>query len=494
MVALALLGTACSIAFAYALAKLIALGFEGVSLSHLIGWFQLALVVGIIKALTIWLQEWLAVTAANRAKVQLRAKLFRAIERLGARWLQRQSSAELNLLATSGLDALDAYFARFLPQLVYAALAMPIFVMVVWWADLTSGITLLATLPLIPLFMVLIGWVTQSVQNQQLDAMTRLSKHFLEVVRGLTTLRVFGRTKAQLATIASVSDDYRKRTMKVLRVSFLSGFALELIASLSVALIAVTIGLRLVNAEMTFFAGLFVLLLAPDAYLPLRQVGLHFHASTEGVAASKRVLDIIEEPTPESVVVPQTAGIKFAEGEITALVGPSGVGKSSLMHELLGLASNQEPAGSWLGATASESRAKVAWMPQRPMLVAGSILHNIVGPTDADKVDSALAQRCLELAGADGLSLETEVGESGRSLSGGQAARVSLARALYRLHSQGCDWLWLDEPTASMDSRHIALLGATLQQLKQTGKSIVVITHDDALIALADRVIEVANV
>jgi ATP-binding cassette subfamily C protein CydD len=292
VVALATLGTVATIVIAWHISLIVTKVFvEHSDADALISSFLWVASAGAIKALVIWLQELASARSSNAVKVQLRTKLYDSIFKLGSIWLNKNSLAEVNVLATTGLNSLEPYFSKYLPQLVYAALVTPVFVMVIWATDAASGIALIATLPLIPIFMILIGWATQTVQRKQLDSLTKLTQHFLEVLRGLTALRVFGRAKAQVAIIGEVSEQYRVRTMKVLRITFLSGFALELIGSLSVALIAVSIGLRLVNGEISLLTGLFILLLAPEAYLPIRQVGAHFHAATEGVAASQKVLD-----------------------------------------------------------------------------------------------------------------------------------------------------------------------------------------------------------
>ena len=217
---------------------------EHIDPTKLIENYVIAGVAGLLKAAVIWIQELSSNRAAAKVKLELRSKFFNAIDRLGSPWLKSQSTAQLGLLANNGLDSLDAYFSKYLPQLIYTAIVTPLFVVLIGWADLVSAITLIVTIPLIPIFMILIGWATQSTQQRQLSALTRLGQHFLEALRGLTTLRVFGRANAQVETMAAVGEEYRVRTMKVLRLSFLSGFALELLASLSVALIAVSIGLR----------------------------------------------------------------------------------------------------------------------------------------------------------------------------------------------------------------------------------------------------------
>jgi ATP-binding cassette subfamily C protein CydD len=236
-------------------------------------------------------------------------------------------------------------------------------------------------------------------------------------------------------------------------------------------------------------AGLFVLLMAPDAFLPIRQVGAHFHASAEGIEASGKVLDIIDLK-PERLARKVPPHFEFERHKITALVGKSGVGKSSIFQFQLGLIGPDEDAPNWLGKTISERRSKIAWMPQQPMLQSGTVRENIIGLSFSDEV---LARTCLVAAGTAGLDLEMQVGESGQALSGGQARRVALARTIYRLEQAGCEWLWLDEPTASLDDEQVLGLVNLLEGLKSRSKSIVVITHDHRLIELADHVIEVQD-
>ncbi|MFM7030097.1 MAG: ABC transporter transmembrane domain-containing protein [Micrococcales bacterium] len=296
MVALAVLSMAFTVGFSYLLSGFIAGVFAGGRNAHtdvlvLVG----VLLLGLGRAALIWVQEWLASMAAARAKTQLRGALLAALEKLGPEWLAKRHSSSVALLATTKLDALDAYFAKFLPQLVYTALITPVLTALIWGSDLWSGVAVVCTLPLIPLFMIFIGWATQTAQQRQLASVTALWQHFGEVLRGLTTLRVFGRLPRQPQAILAASEGYRRRTMKVLRLSFLSGFALEVAASLSVALVAVSIGIRLIDGTLSLETGLFVLLLAPEAYLPLRMVGANFHASSEGVAVSGQVLDVIDE-------------------------------------------------------------------------------------------------------------------------------------------------------------------------------------------------------
>lgn len=485
MVALALLGTSATILFSWSLAFLVSQIFiEHASVSSVSFCFIFIAAGGLVKALVIWLQELLATRASSSVKLELRHKFYASLTKLGPSWLSKQSIAEVNVLATVGLDALDPYFAKFLPQLVYTALVTPIFIVVIWMNDLASGITLLVTLPLIPIFMILIGWATGAVQQRQLDSLELLSKHFLEVLRGLTTLKIFNRVSAQTETMTQVSRQYRERTMKVLRVTFLSGFALELIASLSVALIAVSIGLRLMSGDLTLMVGLFVLLLAPEAFLPIRQVGAQFHASSEGVTSAKRVLDVIDGSASLESNSPSKSfsRYEFLPGELTVLTGPSGIGKSTIFRDLLGFS----------GQAAILPHDQCAWLPQSTSLFSGSVSENIAG--SASLANSERLGLSMALAALDDLPPDYEVGVDGARVSGGQAQRICLARAFYRLIDSGCQFLLLDEPISALDSTRAGKVIETLHAFAKEGKTVVAITHQIGLIKAADRVIEVGNV
>ena len=477
-----MLGSSATVTMSWSLAYFVSQIFiEHATLESVRYCFAWLAIGGLTKAFVVWLQEFLATRASAAVKVQLRQKLFGAVELLGPSWLAKKSVAEVNLLATSGLDALEPYFSKYLPQLVYTALVTPVFLAIIWLTDLPSGVTLLVTLPLIPLFMILIGWATKSVQQGQLDSLTQLSQHFLEVLRGLTTLKIFGRVDAQAKALERVSGDYRQRTMKVLRVSFLSGFALELIASLAVALIAVSIGLRLLSGELTLMVGLFVLLLAPETYLPLRQVGAQFHASAEGVAASSGILDIIQEAQlePKSSHSVSVDDYHFAPGELTAIVGPSGVGKSSIFRQLLGFHSS----------SVGLEKDQVSWLPQASRLFEGTVKTNIVGP-GRNAAESIFRTAC-QLAALDDLTAEHQVGVAGASVSGGQAQRICLARAFYRALESKCSHLLLDEPISALDEARAAVVVQSLKDFATSGLTVVAISHQKLLVNSADRVIEV---
>lgn len=316
------------------------------------------------RAAVSWLTELAAHRASASAKSQLRARLLGHASRLGPGWLTSQRTGELTTLATRGIDALDDYFARYLPQLGLAVV-VPVAVLArIVTDDWLSALTIALTLPLIPVFMVLIGRVTQARTDRQWRMLSRLSGHFLDVVAGLPTLKVFGRAKAQAESIRRITADYRRATLKTLRIAFLSSFALELLATISVALVAVSIGMRLVHGELDLYTGLVVLVLAPEAYLPLRQVGAQYHAAAEGLSAAEAVFDVVGTPLPAAGTHPapdlarNPAAIAFEAltvrhpgraapslpetsfvvepGETVALTGPSGSGKSTLLHTLLG--------------------------------------------------------------------------------------------------------------------------------------------------------------
>ena len=455
VVALALLGTAATLLFSFELSAFIARA----PFANL--W--LAVLGSLIKAGTLFGQEWLASHAAARVKEQLRTSLLQRVFKANRAWHEQQSTSALTALLTTGLDSLDAYFSKFLPQVVYTALAIPIYLLVTFNQDALSGVVMLSTMPLIPLFMIVIGWATQRVQQRQLDAMLSLSTYFGEIIRGLLTLRVFNRSKQAADNLVVMSKSHRKQTMKVLSVSFLSGFALELIASLSVALIAVSIGLRLLNGQIDYRAGLFVLLLAPDAYLPLRMIGANFHASTDGVAAIAKSLDLLEGTFEQ----PLAAELGVKSGKLNVVTGESGVGKSTALEAL--------------------DRGGSAWMPQTATLLPGTVRQNIAG---FHGVDASLLRRATALASLEDVSLDLELSELNQALSGGQAQRVALARAIYRALASGAQTLLLDEPLSAQDSATARRIVKNLKLLCREGITVVAVSHQDALTKVADNRIE----
>ncbi len=492
MVGLASLGTLATIVIAWKLSSFIAdIFMGGKSLALALPELQIVLAVGLVKALLIWAQEALAVRASATVKSQLRQKFLASIGKLGPTWLSKNSAAELNLLANGGLDALDPYFAKYLPQLVFTVLATPTLVMFLFLIEPVSGVIVFLTIPLIPLFMILIGMATKKVQDEQLLGQLQMANHFNELLRGLTTLRIFSRANSQIEAIATVSERQRVKTMKVLRISFLSGFALELLASLSVALIAVSIGLRLVNGDLTLSLGLFVLLLAPEAYLPLRMVGANFHAANEGVTASTKVLDLIDlaKEAQTAVAAGSRISVNFEPGKITVIDGPSGSGKTTMLRSFLGFVEEDRFDWDWVSEEAGDRRAMSAWAPQRADCFSGSLAANVVGPNRT--VDREMLNESLRLAAIEDVPVDYDLGANGAMLSGGQRQRVSLARSYYRLLTQGCSFLLLDEPISALDSQTASRVMQGVQEINLRGVTVIAVSHQRQLLTIADRVIEV---
>jgi ATP-binding cassette subfamily C protein CydD len=477
------------------------------------------------RSLVAWALEVTAARAAAQVKSQLRARVVRAVADRGRAWVDRHSSARVATLVGPGLDALDEYFARYLPQLVLTALATPLLIVVMALHDWLSALIVVLTLPLIPVFMVLIGWTTRAAQTRQWDRLTHLASSFADAVGGASTLKAFGRERRQVERIGRITDDYRVETVTVLRVSFLSGFVLELAASLSVALVAVSIGIRLVEGSLGLTAGLFVLLLTPEAYLPLRQVGANYHAAADGVAAADDVFELLDDedgdvtprssrattdadpaaalPEADALVVDRVSvgrggAVRLAEtsfvaetGRVTAVVGPSGAGKSTLLDAVLGL-EPCEGRAVWRSSGRAPARHEIAWSGQSAQLSSGTVAEN-VGLGDEDGPDTEAVVRALDLAGAAGLDPALVLGAGGEGLSGGQAQRVSVARALYRLDRVGARLLLVDEPSSALDRVTEAWVVEGLRRIAATGVAVVVVTHRRAVSDAADVVVPIGG-
>ncbi|GCD98408.1 thiol reductant ABC exporter subunit CydD [Embleya hyalina] len=506
------------------LARVIVAAFEeGAGVGDL--WPELGLLAGVIAARSAisWLTEVVAHRTSAAVKSQLRARLLAHVVRLGPAWLNRERSGELTTLAIRGVDALDGYFARYLPQLVLSV-TVPVAVLArVVFGDWISAVTIVVTLPLIPLFMALIGMATQKYMDRQWSVLNRLAGHFLDVVAGLPTLKVFGRARAQAASIRTITDDYRRATLKTLRIAFLSSFALELLATISVALVAVGVGLRLVDGDLGLETALVVLILAPEAYLPLRQVGAEYHASVEGVSAAERVFEVLETapdapagtapvPDPRSAdlvlhgvtvrregradAAPADVDLTVRPGETVALTGPSGCGKSTLLAVLLGFVRPTSGRVTVGGVDLADLdprawRAHIAWVPQRPYLFAGTIGANVrLARPDADdaEVDRALADAGAADFVARAGGLDAPLGEDGAGLSAGQRQRLALARAFLADRPI----LLLDEPTSNLDGDSEATVVEAVGRLA-VGRTVILVAHRPALLPLADRVVTVGG-
>ncbi|MGW5617474.1 thiol reductant ABC exporter subunit CydD [Streptomyces sp. NPDC003877] len=521
VVALGALGAGLVIAQAMLIAEVVVGAFQHRMAVSALGTPLLLLVaVAVGRALVGWLTELAAHRASAAVKSELRGRLLERATRLGPGWLSGQRTGSLVALATRGVDALDGYFSRYLPQLGLAVV-VPVAVLArIVTEDWVSAAIIVGTLPLIPVFMVLIGWATQSRMDRQWRLLSRLSGHFLDVVAGLPTLKAFGRAKAQAESIRRITGEYRRATMRTLRIAFLSSFALELLATISVALVAVTIGMRLVHGEMDLYIGLVILILAPEAYLPLRQVGAQYHAAAEGLAAAEEIFEVLETPVPvsgsrtvpegplsfEGVTVryPGRSGDAVSEvtfrvepGETVALVGPSGAGKSTLLGVLLGFVAPAEGrvlAGGvdLADADLEQWRSRIAWVPQRPHLYAGTIAENVrlARPgADDDTVRRALRDAgALEFVDALPEGAATELGEDGAGLSAGQRQRLALARAFLADRPV----LLLDEPTAALDGATEAEVVAAVRRLA-AGRTVLLVVHRPALLQAADRVVRLAE-
>ena len=495
----------------------------GRSLSDLETAMLLLLAVVLFRALVAWGSELAASRASARSKSQLRTALLERVPGLGLDSAREQSSGELAILATRGIDVLDGYFSLYLPQLFLAVIVPVAVIVAVLWDDWISAAIIAFAVPLIPLFMALVGASTQKRMDRQLRTLEPLAGHFLDVVAGLPTLKIFGRARAQAATIREITERYRLAAMSTLRITFLSSLILELVSTIAVAMVAVAVGLRLMDGHLTLRTALFALVLAPEAFMPLRQLGASYHASAEGIAAAESVFAVLEEPVPpkgsrttfpdpaqapleiqdlrvsyEGRSDPALDGISLtvAPGELLAVVGPSGCGKSTLLSILLGLRTPERGTVTVGDVDLADLdidawRSRLAWVPQRPHLFKDTIAENVrLGRSDAstEQVWAAVTDAGLK----DTVSrlpegLDSVLGDRGSGLSAGERQRVAIARAFLR----DAPLLLLDEPTANLDGNTEREVIEAIRRLAH-GRTVVLVAHRPALIALADRVVSLA--
>ena len=479
-------------------------------------------VVVVARALAAWGFEVAGRRAAGDVISQLRLEVVDARLRRRPTALDGVQSAEVATAAVSGVDMLETTFARYVPQMVLAVVVPVAVLVLVASIDLLAAGVMLLTLPLVPVFMWLVGRYTERRARERWQALALLSNHFLDIVRGLPTLRAFNRAKAQTARIVEVNDVFRRTTMGTLRIAFLSGAILELAATLGIALVAVVVGVRLAEGGIGFQPALTVLVLAPELYLPLRNLAAQFHASADGAAVADRMLDLSEAPAvtgsrtpPDPAHLPITfdrvsfaypardtevlRGVDLAlqPGEVVAIVGPSGGGKSTLVSLLLRFA--EPSAGRILvGEDDLADLDPVAWrqmtalVPQRPTLFRGTIGENIrLGRGTATDAD---VQHAGELAGAHEFvsnlprRYETIVGDGGRQLSAGQRRRLALARAVLR----DAPLVVLDEPTADLDPASAAIVAEAVERLR-VGRTVFLVAHRPELVKHADRMVRLQS-
>lgn len=458
--------------------------------------------------------------AAGEVKSALRAKLTEKMIAFQPLDLAEERSGEIAHTLTEGVESLDAFIAGYLPKLALAALVPLAILSAVFPSDPISGAVLLFTGPLIPLFMILIGGLAGQMARRRYGMMSRMSAHFLDMLQGLTRLKLFNRSRDQVRMIRLVSEKYRDITLEVLRIAFLSAFVLELAGTISTAMIAVEIGIRLLYGRMLFQNALFILILAPEFYLPLRALSVSWHASTNGTAAAERIftlLDQVNSLPPRgnvtaplkiemigfnqvSYAYPQKDGDALKEitftlepGTITALVGPSGAGKSTIANLLLGFIAPDRGAitsgaENIFSFTRDSWLARIAYVPQKTYLFSGSVTDNI--RLGRDQADCSAVIAAAQLAQADDFirrlpeGYDTLLGERGLSLSGGQRQRIALARAFLK----DTPILIFDEPTANIDADYEQKLQTAFERLLK-GKTTLIIAHRLSTIRQADRII-----
>ncbi len=472
-----------------------------------------------LRAALSYAAEIVAFKASAKIKTYLRQTLLHHILQLGPMQAADEKSADLAATMIEGIEALEPYFSRYMPQMALVV-AVPLAILaLVFPVDWISGLILLAAGPLIPLFMVFVGYRAEAINQRQWQKLLLMSAHFLDIVQGLTTLKLFGRALDEIGIVARISDDYRKTTMAGLRVAFLTSAVLEFFASLAIALVAVVFGARLLHGNIDFYPAFLVLLLAPEYFVPLRGLSTHYHARMSAIAAARRMFDVLDTPLANTGTetlpalsaidivcenlhfayggtAPVLAGLscRFQAGSMTAIVGVSGAGKTSLARLLLGFA---QPAQGRIminqtldlaGVLPESWWQNLAWVPQNPRLFHGSIAANIrLGNPLAsdDAVRQAAAQaRALAFIEAQPDGFETLIGDLGQGLSGGQIQRIALARAFLK----NPQLLILDEATANLDLESEALVLEAIAELA-VGRTVIVIAHRMAIAERADHVL-----
>ncbi|EHJ91883.1 thiol reductant ABC exporter subunit CydD [Vreelandella boliviensis] len=475
-----------------------------------------SLLVGsvLLRAAFQWGHETLSLEASLRIRQRARAQLLDKLSALGPVWLTSQHSGSLANQVVEHIDALEGYFARFYPQL-RITLCLPLLILAVaGWLDYLVALFLLLSAPLIPLFMALVGMGAERLNRDQFVAVSRLSAHFIDRVRGMTTLQLFGRTSAAQQDVWYATDEYRRLSMRTLRLAFLSSAVLEFFSSVAIAVVAMYVGFGLLgyieygpSPSLTLFSGLAVLLLAPEFFQPLRTLSQHYHDRAAALGAAESVVDILNQPnlvsghrymvplsdrsaielTAACVAYPRRGQVigpidlTIQRGDVVALSGASGSGKSTLLALLAGFIA---PSA---GEYRRQENSHYAWLDQQPCLLHGSLIDNLrLAAPEASREEMLAA---LHRAGFGLLltqlpeGLDTLIGERGVGLSGGQAQRLALAR----VYLSNAPLVLLDEPTASLDQETEQFVMAALLELAQEGRTLVIATHHPAVIAVAQR-------
>lgn len=511
----------CLVAYSYTLSRIIARAFlDRAQLDALAGLLALTAALALARAALTWGAQRAASGASIAVRLDLRKRLLTHIAALGPGYLHGERTGELAAAAVTGIDTLDGFLRDYLPAVAMAALLPAAILAVVFRLDLLTFAVLLVTAPLIPIFMLLIGKAAGALAQRHYGGLGLLSAHFLDVMQGLTTLKLLNRSRRQVETIARISDEFRSATMGVLRVAFLSALTLEMLATVSVAIVAVEIALRLLRGGMAFEQALFLLVIAPEFYQPLRTLGARFHAGADAAAAADRIFAVLDIPLPprggaappaqpapvrfESVAFaydggerPALNGLSFemGRGERVALVGSSGGGKSTAAALLLGFAAPSAGrilvGGVDLATVDPDAwRTQVAWVPQSPYLFNATVAENIRLARPQASMDEVIAAargaEAHEFIRALPQGYATPLGERGARLSGGQVQRIAIARALLK----GAPLLVLDEMTAYLDPQSEAAVQAALRRLL-AGRTALIIAHRLQTVRDADRIVVV---
>jgi ATP-binding cassette subfamily C protein CydD len=512
------------------LASVVAAVFDGAAPASQRGRLVALCLVVAGRAVLVWVQERYSGRAATEVVATLRQDVLRRAAGLGPTALTAEQHTALVTLVTDGLERLRPYLSQYLPQLVMAVVLTPATLAVVLWQDPLSALVIALTLPLVPIFMAMVGLMTRDASARRLTTMQRLGAQLLDLLVGLPTLVALGRERGPAARVRQLGEEHRRATNATLRTAFLSALVLELLTTLSVALVAVEVGLRLLDGHLALTTALAVLVLAPEVYLPLRQVGTHFHASTDGVAAVDAAFAVLDRegpadgnrPAPDlrastielrevtvrhaerAVVAPSGASLTLRPGAVVAVSGPTGSGKTTLSQVVLRL--RGPDAGTAVVVDADGRRTElcevtarswwdqVSWLDQHPVIVPGTLRHNATLYARADQVSQPRLDEAARAAGFASVvarspaGWDTVVGREGRGLSAGQRQRLALVRVLLA----DAQLVVLDEPAAHLDGISEQAVADTVDALRRKGCTVLLITHRSGLAARADAVVSLA--